>query len=613
MKSRFLLCASAALLPAFPAFAQDRDDEIVVVATGVEQSADETGRSITVLNREEIDQRQTVVLSDLLATTAGVTVTRNGGMGGFTGVRIRGAEAEQTLILIDGVRVNDPSAPGGGFDFANLLAGSAERVEVLRGPNSVAWGSQAVGGVVNVITQRADSGFAARANAEYGSLNSFSGNAALSGGNETFQIGATAGYSRTDGVSSAAVGTEADGYRQFGASGRVKVNLAPGLSIDLRGYYADSRAELDGYPAPTYAFADTSEYSTAKELYGYAGLNAELFDGKLRNRVAVTLADIDRDNYNPAFGTAPGFFGRGNSERYEYQGDLTLSKAVRAVFGAEHEDSRFNDGTVFAATGNTSFYGELLLTPVEMLSVTGGVRHDDHRDFGGHTSFGASAVVRPLPGMAIHASYGEGFKAPTLYQLYSFYGTRTLRPETATSYEAGVRQEVVDGVTLGATWFHRDTTNQIDFDLGTFRYANIARTRAEGVELELVAQPVSGLSVRASYTHVDTENRVPGGNFGRDLARRPQDSGSVSADYRFGFGLGLGATVLMVSDSFDNPGNTVRLKGYTLTSIRAEMPIAERFSLYGRVENLFDEKYQTVATYGTPGRTAYAGIRLRFD
>jgi len=611
-KFKLFLYASAALLPAV-AHAQSEDDQIVVVASGVEQEAETTGRSITVLDRATIETRQTVSLSDLLATTPGVTSTRNGGPGGVTAVRIRGAEDAQTLVLIDGVRTNDPSAPAGAFDFGNLLTSTIERVEILRGPNSVIWGGQALGGVVNVVTQAPVDGIAARANAEYGYADQISANAAVAAGNDTVQGALTGGYFRTDGISQAASGTEADGYRQYNASGRLRAEFAPGFGVDLRGYYANSRLEIDGFPAPTYSFADTEEYTTAQELYGYAGLFANF--GPLANRVAFTIADINRDGYDPAPGAfTPHYLYRGRSERYEYRGDAKLVDQLRVTFGAERENLRFYDGADTTRADITSFYGQAIVTPVEAVTLTAGIRNDDHSRFGGHTTWGASAAVKPFATTLLRASYGEGFKAPTLYQLFApFYGTDTLAPETAKSWEAGIEQSALDGAAkLGVTWFHRDTRNQIDFDLVSFTYANIARTRAEGLEVELVLNPVDALTVTANYTYTDTENRSAGFE-GNQLARRPQDTASVSADYRLPFGLSLGGTVTIVGDSFNDQGNFTRIDGFALGSIRAEMPVGDRFAVYGRVENVTDEKYEVVSGYGTYGRAAYAGVRLKLN
>jgi vitamin B12 transporter len=610
-KFKLFLHASAALLPAV-AHAQSEDDQIVVVASGVEQEAETTGRSITVLDRATIEQRQTVSLSDLIATTSGVTATRTGGPGNITAVRIRGAEDAQTLVLIDGVRANDPSAPAGAFDFGNLLASAIERVEILRGPNSVIWGSQALGGVVNIVTEQPTDGITARANAEYGTADQVSANAAVAAGNDTLQGALTGGYFRTDGVSQAAVGTEADGYRQYNASGRLRVEFAPGFGADLRGYYANSRLEIDGFPAPTFSFADTDEYTTGQELYGYAGLFANI--GPVANRVAFTLADINRDGYDPAIGSAPLYLYRGRSERYEYRGDAALADQLRVTFGAERENLRFYDGADTYRADITSFYGQAIVTPIERVTLTAGIRSDDHSRFGAHTSWGANLAVRPLDGTLLRASYGEGFKAPTLYQLFApFYGTDTLQPETAESWEVGVEQSALDGAAkLGVTWFHRDTKNQIDFDLVSFTYANIARTRAEGLEVELALKPTDAFTVTANYTYTDTENRSAGYE-GNQLARRPQDVASVSADYRLPFGLSLGGIVTIVGDSFNDQGNFTRIDGFALGSIRAEMPIGDRFAVYGRVENVTDEKYELVSGYGTFGRAAFAGVRMRLN
>lgn len=615
VKINHLLAASTALIAA-PALAQDLDrtNDIVVTASGVPQDVDTTGQAVTIIDRETIEQRQTVVLTDLLRTTPGVTVTRNGGLGTTTAVRIRGAEGDQTLTLIDGVRVNDPSSPGGGFDFANLLSSTIDRVEVLRGPNSVPWGSQAIGGVVNVITQAPTEGLQARGNVEYGGMDTLFASGGISGSSGIFSGSLSGGYLRTDGISVYDQGTERDGYRQYGASGRVEVAFAPNIRLDLRGYWADSRTDLDGFPAPAYTFGDTREYSTAQELYGYAGLHADFLDGRLRNTAAFQIADIDRDNYDRDAGREPQFIGRGRSERYTYKGDFQAIDEVRLVAGVEHENTRYANGTDRFSRGVTSVWGEVILTPVERLAITGGVRRDDDDAFGGRTTFAANAAYTLPTGTTLRASYAEGFKAPTLFQLYDgFSGNEDLDPETAKSWDAGIEQKLIgDQLVASATYFNRKTRNQIDYDLRTSSYSNIARTQAEGVEIGLVMRPVERFTIAGSYSHIASENRSAG-FVGNDLARRPRDTASMSADYRFPFGLALGATVLMVGDSFDNAANTVRLDGYALTDIRAELPLGDRLSLYGRVENLFDVDYRTVANYGSIGRAAYGGIRVKLD
>ena len=611
--------------PLFVLLAAAPADEIVVTAARAPQSAAETGQAVTVLGRDLIEQRQAVVVSDLLAQTPGVTVSRNGGVGGFTGLRLRGAEAEQTLVLIDGVKVNDPSSPGGGFDFANLLADNIERIEILRGPNSVPWGSQAIGGVVNIITARPTAEPTLTARVEGGSFGTAQAvaNGSFTAGRAAASLGG--GYFTSDGISAARVGTERDGYERYAANGRVEVSLTETVTIDLRGYHDHGRTDLDGFPPPGFVFCSirrSFRHSGAVRLCGCAGHLRRL-------RQSGCFHDRRREpgQFLAAPGSAPSFIARGRVERFEYQGDLKAADWARLVFGAESERSRFGDGISVFRTGIDSGWGELIVKPVAPLTLTGGIRYDDHRDFGGHTSFGGNAAL-DLGRTIVRASYAEGFKAPTLFQLRSDFGNPGLQPETARSLDVGVEQRLIgDALSGSLTWFHRRTRNQIDFTpcradiaicadgarpFGT--YDNIARARASGVEAALDIRPTRALRINAAYTYVDARNRTPDNtDFGRTLLRRPKSSVALNADWRAPFGLSLGGTLRQVSDSIDRNalGQRVRLDGYALADLRAAYPVSKRLEIYGRVENLFDARYQTVLDYNTPGRAAYAGVRVK--
>lgn len=614
MKSLLLLSSTIFAASGEPHVSPDaRDpDQIIVVASGVEQRADEVGRAVTVIDRETLERRQTVSLIDILSTMPGISATRSGGVGGISSVRIRGAEADQTLVLIDGVRANDPASPAGAFNFASLQASNVESVEILRGPNSVTWGSQAVGGVVNVVTALPSDGLRGRASAEYGYGNHVATNATLAGGNDRIQGSISGGYLRQEAVSQAAVGSELDAYAQKYGSARLKLVLAPGWAVDLRGSYAHGRIETDGFPAPSYAFADTEEFNTSQELYGYAGISGTI--GRLKNRIGFSIADINRDTFDPAIDTAPLYLYRGRSERFEYQGDAALSSQVRILFGAERENLRFYDGNATVRSGTTSVYGEAILTPIEPVTVTAGLRSDDHSRFGNHISWGVSAAIRASDSTTVRASAGEGFKAPTLYQLYApNYGTATLAPETSFSWEIGFDQRLLDGkIRVSATWFDRNTKNQIDFDNDSWTYANIAETQAKGAEFELELRPVETLTFSANYTYVDGRNRAAGFE-GKRLTARPRDVASVSADWESPIGLVVGGTLSLIGDSFNDKANLTPIDGYALLGIRAELPINDRIAVYGRVDNLTDAKYQVFSGYGTYGRAAYGGVRLRFN
>lgn len=624
---KFGLLASSAFF-ASPSWADDREEprqeEIIVTASGVEQSSSKLAPIVEVIEQERRDPKTQSAVADTLSTVPGVSVSRNGGLGGLTAVRIRGAEGDQTLVLVDGVRVNDPSAPGGAFDFGNLLVGNIDRIEVLRGPNSVPWGSQAIGGVVNVIQAPPTDDWQANARAEYGHRDAKQLVGNVSGTTGVFGISLGGGWFEEEGISAFKGGTERDGYRQYAANGRVKLDLSDSFELDFRGYYVDGRNEIDGFPPPFFGFADTAEFSTYQQLTGYAGANIGLFDDRLKNRLAFTISDINRDNFDAPGQATPSFLSRGRSERFEYQGDADLGVGLRAIFGLEREETGFSDGFSSFKTSVNSGYAQLVAEPVEQITITGGIRLDDHRNYGSEATFAANIVWRPVDGTKISASYGEGFKAPTLFQLNSFFGNVLLQPEKAKNYEIGLEQKLIgDAVTVAVNLFQRDTRDQIDFiscfgqttgictnrPFGT--YDNVDRTRAQGLEFILNIKPSDRLTIDANYSLIDTEDRATG----LALLRRPKHTVNLGVDWQATDWLKVGTTLQMIGDSADVDFQTfgrTSLDGYALAGLRAAVPVNDRIEFYGRVENLFDTDYETVSGYGTYGRNAHVGVRARF-
>lgn len=635
MRRFHLFLLTAAVLPAAAA-AEAPDDTIVVTATRSEQPLSAIGQSISLLDQSAIDVRQTVSVVDLLRDLPGIAFARNGGPGALTSVFVRGANADQTIVLIDGVKLNDPSSTAGGFFFGDLLTGNIARVELLRGPQSVLWGSQSIGGVVNLITRAPGEAMRVNARAEYGWRDSAQivGNVSGTAGPVAASVGG--GYFRTDGISAFSGGSERDGYRNYGANAKLVVTLSDAVSLDLRGWYAEGRTEEDGFPAPFYVFADTPQYSRNRQFVGYGGINAALLDGRFRNRLAFAYTDVRRRSFAPDQQPSEQRDYRGRNERIEYQGIFEIDRGWEATLGAERETQRFAKDEVYDPTGRKgsartdSLYGLLVASPLSGLTLTGGARHDDHQNFGGHTSLSASAAWSPGNGdTTIRAAYGEGFKAPSLYQLASEYGNPALNPETATGWETGITQRLLGGrAELGVTWFRRTTRNLIDYascpgspvcaDGRSGYYKNINRALARGVEARLMLRPIERMTVEASYSHVRSEDRSPGSaDFGKQLIRRPLDSLSVLADYRWANGVQTGATLRLVGErrdiDFDMwPAQDVKLDSYVLADLRVAWPLGDAVELYGRVENLFDERYETVLRYGTPGRAAYAGVRLSY-
>ena len=610
-------------------------EPLVVVANRTPVVAAESGRSVTVIPGQAIRDRQVLVVSDLLATTPGVGVTRNGGPGGVTAVRIRGAEAEQTLFVIDGVRLNDPSVIGGAYDAANLLVGDISRIEVLRGVQSAVWGGQAIGGVVSLETRLPSAGaFAAEGTAEAGGLGTSYLRGGVSGGGGALAWRLAADAYATDGVSAARGGTERDGYRRTGASGRLTADLAPDIRLDLRAVWSDARNAFDGFPAPAYVFADTRERGRTREALGYAGLTFPAAAGRLKNRLGLALTDTRRRTFDPEQAvTDLTFRAEGRVSRLEYQGEADLTPDWRLTFGAEGERSRMRIASPSAwnpqpqplarSTGVDSAWIQALGRPADDLTLTLAARLDRHDAFDDHGSGQAALAWRPNGGgTLIRASLGQGFRAPSLYQLYSEYGNAALKPETAVAWDLGVEQKAGE-VRLSLTLFGRRTQDQVNFAVctgggdpnctgGRFGYyANLDRTTALGLEATAAGR-LAGFDVDASYTRTRARLEGQAGAADQDLPRRPRDMASLDVSRTLPGDLRLGLGLRYAGESLSDLWGGPPLKSYLTLGLRVELPLEDRISVYGRVDDATDRAPETVRGYGAPGRVATFGLRARF-
>lgn len=608
MKLFKLLAATAALAISTSAYA---NDEIVVTALRTPTKVENTGTQVTIVDSNEISNRQTATVSELLATLPGITVDRSGNTGSYSSVRIRGAEGAQTLVLLDGVRMNDVAEPAAGFDFGSLVTGNIDRIEVLRGPSSVLWGSQAVGGVVSLSTRAPSDTLTSRIRGEYGYADTVRSYADLSDsfGPVSYLVGG--GYERSDGISAAANGSERDGFRAAAANAKVVIRLFDNVNADFRGNYLGTRFSFDGFPAPSYTLADTGEYSETNSLSGYAGLNASWFDDKFRNRVSYSRVKINRYNYEET--DIENFHSAGINERVEYQGTIDLG-SNKAIFGYEHEASdlvtRYDysgwTGGNVAKANVDSVYGQLSTQPISNLTVNAGARRDWHSGYGNETTFGADAVY-VWNNTTFRASYGEGFKAPTLYQLYGDYGNQSLLAETAKGWDAGITHSFNAWLETSVNYFKRNTRNQIDFDLGTYTYSNLNRTMSQGVEVIASVRPTDSFTVSANYTYTESKDS----NTGLDLRRRPRNTFAIRGDYVWDNGLSTGATVRYSGSSYEDVANTDRLDPYVLIDLTARYPVTDAVELTARVENLLDERYATARGYGVYPRAGYIGVRIK--
>lgn len=621
MKYLFLIATSLTI--AAPALAQDdfdldqdneqaqvagtrrvADEAITVVASGTAQQVSETGQSISVIGANEIAAVQGPDPTRVLERLPGVSLARSGPLGSQTSLFVRGANSQQVVVTLDGVRLADVASPSGGFDFGTLMTGGIDKIELLRGSNSVVWGSDAIGGVLALTSAQVDG---VRAGIEYGANDTLTADATLGTQGSSYGLTVSGGHFRSDGISAYAPGTEVDGFRQWHGSLRGFASLADNISLVAAARYADSRVEFDGFQPPTFSFADTPEYQTTRQGSGRIGLDYDT--GSTALKLGLAYSDTGRDYFDNAASSAPNFATSGRSWRADFSGKADLTDSVTLNFGADSEWTKFSTSFDPENDARLSSAHVLLAYHAGGLHLSAGARVDDHDRFGTHWTFGANGAYELAENLRLRAAYGEGFKAPTLYQLYGFGGNVALRPETSKAYEAGLEYGDRSGSRhLAVTLFRRDSRHLIDYVWPT-GYFNTGRTRAEGVEVEAGWAMTNQLRARAAYSHVKATDRVTG----KDLPRRPRDTLSAGLDWEAPLaGLQLGADLRFAGDSYDDRGNFTRLDSYGLLTLRASLPLGERFELYGRVENVTDTDYQTVAGYGTYGRSAFVGVRAKW-
>lgn len=647
-RTAFATLAAASLLSAAPAFAEEQQAaapdvagragatavaDVIVTANRSAQPIERVGASVTVLTQAAIEARQTAVVAELLAQTPGVSFTRNGGVGTSTGVNIRGAESQHTVVLIDGVKLNDPSSTQGGFNFGNLLVGDTARIEVLRGAQSTLWGSQAIGGVVNIVTAEPTEALQGSLDAEAGARGATYFRGGIGGANERLSWRLAASRYDTDGFSAFAKGTEDDGYSNTGLSGRLNLKITDAVSLDLRSVWSNGQNDFDAWNG------DSREYGKTKELVAYAGLNFDLLDGRFRNRIGYAQTDTDRRNFNPDNKVQTlTFDAEGQNRRWEYQGAFAVTEALNATFGLEHEKSEMKTRSPGDWNPNPAFgrgeaelnsaYAQVQWTVLDGLTLTGGLRYDDHAQYGDNLLGQVAAAWALNEGdTVVRASWGQGFRAPGLYELYSEYGNLALQPEEFDSWEVGVEQRLFDRAVVAATYFNRQADNEICYNGCSFGttdplctvngvgrwgyYRNVQKTEAQGVELIGRVDLTERLNLSANYTWTDAKS-ASGATDGKRLTRRPEHMANFAADYAFAFGLKTGVAVRYVGETFNNDANTVKVDAYTLVDLRASYPINDNLEVYGRIENAFDEDYQTVLNYGAPGQGVFGGVRVRF-
>ena len=605
LKSHLYLFASSVLaagLGVSPALAAPADDASTITVTGSPLALNLSAPSVSIVTTAAIDAVQGPDLTRVLARLPGVSFSRNGPLGGVTSLFVRGGDSDQVLMLVDGVKVGDLSSPSGNYDLGTLSLSGIERIELLRGSNSVVWGSQAMAGVLAITTREANG---VEASAEGGAYGSNTEDATVGLKRDRWAVSLNGGHVHSDGFAPTVFDSFNGGTDQWRGGARARVTLADGLSLSANGRYADTRQGIDQFGS----FAEQLTRDTS------GGLALNYATGPLHLTAAASLADVRRHYVSTPY---PSDY-QGLSERGTLTGDLTLPLNLRLDFGAEHEWTRAFD-TYDARHTATLDSGHVLLGYYsDRLTLAAGGRVDSHSQFGSHWTGGANAALRLAGALRLRASYGEGFKAPSLYQLYAGYGTGNpaLQPETSRSYDAGLQYGDRSGpVFASLTWFKRDTRNLIYYDNSNFTYFNTANASVDGVEIEGGVRPVASLAISGNFTWMaprDVSNA-------RDLARRPRNTLNLAADWQAPLkGLALGVDFRLVSAAIDYNsaynlavGSIHNLPSYTLVTLHGSYDLTARVQLFARLENVGDTQYQTAYSYNSAGRSGYAGLRVKY-
>jgi vitamin B12 transporter len=614
------------LLSAAGPVAAAPEQTIVVTASRRPVEAEEAPVSATVVTEETLESLRLSLAADVLRLTPGVSVSQSGPRGSLTQLRIRGAEANHTLLFVDGIRFNDPAA-GNEARFELLAADTLSRLEIVRGPQSALWGSEALGGVVAVETAHPLRERGLSAIGEYGSLHSSRLGGQFAARQGSMGVSGSVGWLRSRGIDSFGEDGERDGFENVQAS--LKGVFAPreGLEVGAVGHWMEGQSEYDGFDPATFRRADTLD--------------------KTHNRLRAVRGWLDAEVGGWALGTAASYLDSANRNRLDgaplnrTAGErLTAGAQVSRAFGGhrltaaiEHdaEDFRARDRDNFGATNQdrsrslTAFVGEWRAEWSDAFATDLAVRHDSFSAFADATTFRASALLRPVKGWRLHAAYGEGIAQPTFYDLFGFFpgsfaGNPALKPESSRGWEAGVRWEN-GAVAAGATVFSNRLRQEIvgTFDPVTFiaGTANATgKSRRRGLELDASWRPSGELLVAANYTFLDSEERqIAGAALVREV-RRPRHSANLLATGthgRFSWGASGAWVGKRIDTDFGSfPAQRVTLNDYLLASLRVGWEVVDGVEAFARAENAFDANYQDVFGYATAGRTVHAGLRLRF-
>ncbi len=576
------------------------EEEIVVSANRYEAPRSEVGSAVTVIDAEEIEQRNQVAVLDLLRTVPGVEVTQTGGPGKVATVRVRGGAGGQAAVLVDGIRVN--SVTGGSYDFSNMLAANIERIEVLRGPQAT-YGSEAMTGVISITTRRGEPGWRLNATAEAGSNEHQRFDFGFLGGAGVWDYSVAGTDLSTDAVSHRYIEgqpLEDDPFENQTYSARLGAAFLEDGRVDLRARSASGDTALDGFgPEDLNAMAAKDDETLALTVEKALGSvwRQTVRIGRTEGLLVGTDPDTFWNNYQVD----------SQIQQIDLQSDLMLGadNVLNLGYSTETREGA-SAGNFDEEADLDSWFVQDQWSITDNTHVTAAVRDDEHSAFGSETSHRVTLSSSWAQGRGrVHGSYGTAFRAPTFNELYyPGSGDPNLLPETTEGFDIGVEQRFGEsGVSFDLTWFDLEFDQLIQFYFPTFSFRNVANASSSGAEFTLRYRPNVDYSLELSHTYNETEDR----STGDPLARRPKNRTTLVAQLRPTERFSAAVMAAVVADRINSNGAV--MDDYA----KFDLHLSYTRSLWQpfvRIENALDEDYFEVPGYVTPGRTFVAGLRL---